>query len=555
VSGEFSTKPVPWRAALGWAAVAVAVFAPVRSRYVYHWDAGEFAMAVREFNVALSQPHAPGYPLYVALGKLANVVVGEPHAALVWVSVLAGAWLVAVMFGAGTEMFGRRAGVAAAVLALTCPQVWFHSGVAFSYAVDAAAVTTLVWLAWRAAQRGLRTPNKAEASVVGAPFWARPAGFSENVAGGSPLPQEVLFGGLSWRAAVGLGLGLAVVGGIRPQTVPPLTILVSYAAWQAGRQRFGKWVLTGVVAAAGAVVWLVPTIESAGGWAAFWDIVQRHARNNAPVTFSGGGWPAVADNVVAVGAYCWNGLLLAVVPLAVAMLRRDNSVARRWVAWWVTPFLVAGTMVGFTSQPGYVLSYLPGMLLLAASALRRVWQIGLVAAVNVLVFLAWPVGWEGALFGVGRTWREIREHDAMMERTLAALRAQCDPRETIVYHAAGWFALGLRHVQVHAPEYEQYQFGRDPTVPTPVGREYWSVREGRLEFVAEVPLPVGKQWVMVVPPGMGREIFRGRLAWETAVEVPGSGGVLRRASVQELDSTAPHMYEVAPKNRSTAPKN
>jgi hypothetical protein len=338
---------------------------------------------------------------------------------------------------------------------------------------------------------------------------------------------------------------LAVVGGIRPQTVPPLTILVSYAVWQAGRQRFGKWLVTGMVAAAGAMVWLAPTVASAGGWAAFWDIVQRHARNNAPVTFSGGGWPALAENVVAVGAYCWNGLLFAVVPLAAAMLRREENVARRWMAWWVAPFLVAGTVVGFTSQPGYVLSYLPGMLLLAASALRRVWQIGLVAAVNVFAFLAWPVGWEGALFGVGRTAREIREHDAMMERTLAALRAHCDPRETIVYHAAGWFALGLRHVQVHAPEYEQYQFGRDPTVPTPVGREYWSVREGRLEFVAEVPLPVGKQWVMVVPPGMGREIFRGRLGWETAEEIPGSGGVLWRASV----------HEVAPKNRSTVPEN
>ena len=49
---------------------------PFRSEYAYHWDSGEFSMAIREYNVALGQPHAPGYFLYVMAGRLMNLLFG-----------------------------------------------------------------------------------------------------------------------------------------------------------------------------------------------------------------------------------------------------------------------------------------------------------------------------------------------------------------------------------------------------------------------------------------------------------------------------------------------
>ena len=77
-------------------AVAVALRTPFRSQIAYHWDSAQFALAVGEYNLRIGQPHAPGFYLYVLLGRLANLVVGEPQAALVWVSVVAGAGLTAV---------------------------------------------------------------------------------------------------------------------------------------------------------------------------------------------------------------------------------------------------------------------------------------------------------------------------------------------------------------------------------------------------------------------------------------------------------------------------
>src|SRR6266446_3102013 len=77
---------------------SLALRVPFRSEYAYHWDSAEFALAIREYNVALSQPHAPGYFLYVMAGRLMNLLIGDPHASLVWLSVLCGSALVAVLY-------------------------------------------------------------------------------------------------------------------------------------------------------------------------------------------------------------------------------------------------------------------------------------------------------------------------------------------------------------------------------------------------------------------------------------------------------------------------
>src|SRR5690242_20454093 len=54
--------------ALGLAVVTLLSRWPYRARMLYNWDAVQFALALREFDIAKHQPHPPGYLLYVALG-------------------------------------------------------------------------------------------------------------------------------------------------------------------------------------------------------------------------------------------------------------------------------------------------------------------------------------------------------------------------------------------------------------------------------------------------------------------------------------------------------
>lgn len=468
-------------------AAALILYAPLHTQHVYHWDGAQFVLAVREFSVRLSQPHAPGYPLYVALGKIGAWLTGDGHRALLWLSTLAAAGLVALAYRLAATWFGPRAGWAAGLWTLTSPQIWFHSAVALTYAVDALAVTALVAVSYRAITRGG-----------------------------------------TWGDVVAIGVAMAVVGGIRPQSVPPLALTMVWVFGQFRPPRIVKLVVAGVISSVLAVGWLVPTVMSAGGWEAFCDIVQRHGAHNAPVTWAGGGWPALLDNMLAAGAYCWVGLLGAAIWLAVGLVRRTTGPAKPLVAAWVFPMLLAGTVLGFTSQPGYVLSYLPGLLLLAAAGAHRI-RTGLligVTALNAAVFWA-PSEWTRALrFGVPRTAEELRRHDAHMAQTLMALRRACPPAETVLLHAGEWFTFGTRHFQVHAAEYDQYQLIPDPTVLTPPGRQVWKIREGRLEFVEAVELGAYRRLVLVVPPGMTPAIFGRAQPWKSAREVAGSGGTL-----------------------------
>ena len=101
--------------------VGLAMRIPFRSQFAYHWDSAQFTLAVGEFDLRLSQPHVPGYFLYVMLARLVNHWVGDPHASLVWISVVFGSLLPSALYLLATRMFGRWAGAAAAVMALTSP--------------------------------------------------------------------------------------------------------------------------------------------------------------------------------------------------------------------------------------------------------------------------------------------------------------------------------------------------------------------------------------------------------------------------------------------------
>jgi len=56
---------------------------PFRTTYLFNWDAANFALGIRSFDVTQHQPHPPGYPYYVGLGALLNGITGDANTALV----------------------------------------------------------------------------------------------------------------------------------------------------------------------------------------------------------------------------------------------------------------------------------------------------------------------------------------------------------------------------------------------------------------------------------------------------------------------------------------
>src|SRR5262249_36113051 len=124
------------------------------SRYAYHWDSAQFSLAMGHYDMRVGLPHAPGHFLYVLLGRLVNQIVGDPHASLVWISVVAGAALAAMGCLLGTSIYGRACGVATGVILATSPLCWFQSEVALTTIVDSALVTATMLVGWHAIRRG-----------------------------------------------------------------------------------------------------------------------------------------------------------------------------------------------------------------------------------------------------------------------------------------------------------------------------------------------------------------------------------------------------------------
>ncbi|HUJ11022.1 MAG TPA: glycosyltransferase family 39 protein [Verrucomicrobiae bacterium] len=477
-----------WILTLFFFTMSLALRIPFRSQMAYHWDSAQFSLAVNQYDIRLSQPHAPGYFLYVMFGRLVNCFVGDPHASLVWISIVFGSALPSILYLLGTSMFGRRAGAITVLVTMTSPQTWFHSCVALTYIVDSFLVCAMVFVLWEGTQNG-------------GTFWV----------------------------AVLTGTILALIGGVRQQSVPGLLPLIVFAFWRFRRARAAKLTLAATVATGFGIAWFLPMIRLSGGIGTYLEIIRRHAAFNAPATFLGGGWRALFDNVARVAGFCWNGLALAAAVLIAALFHRAfrmseqrkrqwdgrHSTALKFLAFWIVPMMLLGTVIGFTKQPGYVLSYLPGWFVLIGALVaalgRRSYRTITTCTIcitNIFVFVAWPAQWDQVFFGVGRTAREIREHDRRLSQTVATIRRLFKPNDVIVCHADEFYLYGLRHFQLYLPEYDNYQLAIDSTTIHPKGRPMWRARGGCLQYVAGLDLEKKKGIILVVPPKEDVGIFK-----------------------------------------------
>jgi hypothetical protein len=145
-----------WLAAL--AVIFLAAHLAFLSPTLEDIDSINFALGVRHFDVAQHQPHPPGSPVFVALGKISTPVFkalgvpgAESRALAIW-SVLAGAAIVPLVFVLFAALDGdRRRAFWSAALSACAPLAWFTAarpmtdmtGLALALASQALAIR--VW--------------------------------------------------------------------------------------------------------------------------------------------------------------------------------------------------------------------------------------------------------------------------------------------------------------------------------------------------------------------------------------------------------------------------
>jgi Glycosyltransferase family 87 len=223
-----------WFAAL--LVAATRVFA--LSKTLWDWDEAQFAGGVREFNVGhpVHHPHPPGFPVYMALAKLARLFASTDFAALQTIVLIAACALFPLAFFLARELrFPFWTSFAAAVMFVFLPNIWFYGGTGFSdipgVALTMAAALMLL--------RGCRSPRDY---LLGALLLGLAAGIR---------PQAVLLGAAPFAVASWIQFRSSWRRVVAACAIAGTTVIVCYA---------------GVALASANVTAYITSVREVGDW-------------------------------------------------------------------------------------------------------------------------------------------------------------------------------------------------------------------------------------------------------------------------------------------------
>jgi hypothetical protein len=427
-------------------------------------DSINFALGVRDFDIARHQPHPPGYPVFIALGKAstaalrsAGIPAPEPRG-LALLSTLAGAALIPLLF-----LLFRT-------LARHLPHPEHPERSKHALVWWATAVTVASPLFWSTASRPL-SDMTGLAAAVGAQ--ALIAGALPPRAAGGPAPGSALVLGA-------LLSGFAI--GIRSQTAVLTFPLLALALLLPRRGVPAAARLAAPAAVlAGALMWAIPLVAASGGPAGYLASLGKQAGEDfGGVTML---WTTrtarvAADAVLYSFFWPWGGLTVGGVVLAVAAagalrLVRVAPLLLALLALAFGPYAVFHLLFQETPTVRYALPLVLPVAFLAACAVDGLGRLAVHAA-GVLAVLAL------VRVGVPATAAYGRDGSPTF-RVFHDLEASPD---------AGRRVIAMHAVMRRAADWEQDRLGR--TIRPLWGREWLGLVElwrrepdAQVDFVAD----------------------------------------------------------------------
>ncbi|MCH7591100.1 DUF2723 domain-containing protein [PVC group bacterium] len=141
-------------------ALGIVTRIPFMSKVFYYWDCVNYALALDNYDVSLQQPAAPGYFLYIMLGRVFHLFIDNPNTCFVWISVIASGFGAMLLYVLGFHMFSKRIGVMASLLFITSPLVWFHGEIAFAYVLEGTLSVLLALVCYQLLQKPIKMFDK-----------------------------------------------------------------------------------------------------------------------------------------------------------------------------------------------------------------------------------------------------------------------------------------------------------------------------------------------------------------------------------------------------------
>ncbi len=314
-------------------ALLVVTRLPLLPKQLFSFDDVNFAWAIGKLDVRLSQPHPPGYPLFVLeMRVLDRLRFKNPRSNLLALSLLGTVAAVTLIWGFGERFWGKDAGVAAAWLLAFHPSFWY-AGLTSAVRVHLAAVSLgVAWACYRA--------------------WSGDRGWTY------------------WSA-----LALALGAGVRPELgllLLPLWLFSAYRS-RAGLRAFAASLM---ILTAAMLAWLLPLALASGGPRTYLEVCWKYLADQAALTspLFGAGPRLFQLTVCRLAVWAFLGVLAWTLPLAL-VARRPCTMPTTLHQWlflgiWLVPALLFGLFV-HVADAGQALTLVPGLCLVGGRLIQR----------------------------------------------------------------------------------------------------------------------------------------------------------------------------------------
>jgi hypothetical protein len=408
------------------------------SETLWDWDEAQFASGVRDFNVGspYHHPHPPGFPVYMALAKLARLVIPSDFAALQTIVFLAACALFPLGFLLARELrfpFATSAG--APLLFVFLPNVWFYGGTGFSD-IPALAFTLA------AAAMLLRGCRSLRDYLLGALLLGLAAGMRPQalMLGAAPLAIASWYQyRASWRRVPG---ALSILGA---------TILVCYG---------------GAALASGSVERYIVAVRDVGEWVRSTDAVTNPDRPSLGRLFDeyfvrpmGGGRLGIVVSA------------LALLGALRGLVRREGPLVGPALLTFLPFAFFAYLSLDYHSIHRYSTAYLFLWTLLAAHALAPFWRWPVAGQLALIVLMtARYAQWTAIML------REVRDTPAPTHAALTWVREHVAKGERV------WVQKPLEGLARYYLNEHDVHFTNDEEQVRRNGRagEYYAIEGGML---------------------------------------------------------------------------
>lgn len=441
-------------------------------------DSVNFALGVRDFDVASHRPHPPGYPVYIALGKIAAAIAGAAidsaastieAKALSVLSLIAGLCAIVALYKVFAALGDALSAIAATALTVCCPLFWYMAvrpmsdlpGLAAALASQACLLA-----AWRHQRPGADGDRRLAPAATAA----------------------------SGRMIVAGALIAALAIGVRSQTMwltLPLLVVVLFD--RIGRGVAGALIGVTVMLITGGLAWGIPLLVASGGLQAYLAALGTQAGEDftsGEMLYANPSPRAAAFALIRTFVHPWDSPALAAVVLGLAaagivqVVMRDRRSLAPLLAM-SGPYLAFHLLLQDTSFVRYALPLVPPAALLAMRGVAFVSTAAVPAAAAAI-----------SVAGVAVASPVLVAYGAEPSPTIRVLHAmQAETRQS----RPG--ALAMHQTFVRPLEAESV--GLEPRLPAPPRLEwlelgkYWS--SGRTEPIWFLADPMRSDLALIDP--------------------------------------------------------